>query len=116
VRYAADAAAARGARLTVVTAWRADPRHAGSAGRARREARRTATAVADQAAALHPALVVRVRVAEGEPAEVLAAEAEQAGLLVVGSRGRGAVAGRLLGSVSRAVRCTAACPVAVVRG
>lgn len=57
-----------------------------------------------------------VQVVEGSPAERLleAGERERALLLVVGSRGRGAVDSALFGSVSRTLVTTARCPVAVV--
>jgi nucleotide-binding universal stress UspA family protein len=48
------------------------------------------------------------------PARVLLARAQGAGLVVVGSRGHGAVAGWLLGSVSRQLIHHAPCPVVVV--
>ena len=51
----------------------------------------------------------------GHPGHLLATAAEHAALVVVGSRGRGALAETLLGSVSQAVLHHAHCPVAVVR-
>jgi nucleotide-binding universal stress UspA family protein len=58
---------------------------------------------------------VRTQVAEGTPATALIDAAEGADLLVVGSRGHGAFAGMLLGSVSLHVTTHAPCPVTVVR-
>jgi nucleotide-binding universal stress UspA family protein len=49
------------------------------------------------------------------PARALAAQADGAALLVVGSHGRGALRSALLGSVSHAMIYHAPCPVAVVR-
>jgi nucleotide-binding universal stress UspA family protein len=51
---------------------------------------------------------------EGQPADVLVAEAKDADLLVVGSRGLGGFKGLLLGSVSQQVAHHAPCPVAIV--
>jgi nucleotide-binding universal stress UspA family protein len=58
---------------------------------------------------------VSQRVVMGHPAKVLLDAAEDAALLVVGSRGRGGFTGMLLGSVSQHVIARAACPVVVVR-
>jgi nucleotide-binding universal stress UspA family protein len=52
--------------------------------------------------------------AEGTPSRVLLEVARGADLLVVGSRGRGAFAGSLLGSVSQHCTRHAPCPVVVV--
>jgi nucleotide-binding universal stress UspA family protein len=59
---------------------------------------------------------VDVRLIEGSPADQLLeiARAENAAFLVVGSRGRGPIASRVLGSVSRRLVEEAPCPVVVV--
>jgi nucleotide-binding universal stress UspA family protein len=51
----------------------------------------------------------------GEPRAVLADLSDSAHLLVLGSRGRGVLLSRLLGSISTAVAKTAQCPVVVTR-
>lgn len=65
--------------------------------------------------ALAPELPMETHLALGNAADVLLDAAEGADLLVVGSRGRGAVASLVLGSVSVDVSAHAPCPVAVVR-
>jgi nucleotide-binding universal stress UspA family protein len=57
---------------------------------------------------------VRVKVARGPAAQILLEAAAGAELLVVGSRGHGAFAGMLLGSVSQHCTQHAPCPVIVV--
>jgi nucleotide-binding universal stress UspA family protein len=59
-------------------------------------------------------LEVRSSVVEGPAAEVLVERSTTADLLVVGSRGRGALRGLLLGSVALHAAMHAACPVMVV--
>ena len=63
----------------------------------------------------HGHLEIHTSVVEGYAAPVLIKEAERADLLVVGSRGHGAFAGMLLGSVSEHCAAHAKCPVVVVR-
>jgi nucleotide-binding universal stress UspA family protein len=63
----------------------------------------------------HPSVAASERVAEATPADALIDASRGADLLVVGSRGRSALAGLALGSVSTAVLHRAYCPVAVVR-
>lgn len=55
-------------------------------------------------------------VTESDPRDMLLELAEDASMLVLGSRGHGPMARLFLGSVSLAVTQHAACPVAVVRG
>lgn len=64
----------------------------------------------------YPDVELSVDVVDDRPARALLDRSERARLVVVGSRGRGAVRRALLGSVSHAVLYNAACPVAVVPG
>ncbi len=121
VRWAADEAARRGAALRLVTAfpWAADHvvGHPGLGERYREEmeavARRDLAAAEELTGVADVPVTAELRV--GFPIGTLAEEARRAQLLVVGSRGRGGVAGLLLGSVSAALAAQAACPVVVVR-
>lgn len=61
-------------------------------------------------------VAVETDVRLGSPTASLVEASKDADLLVVGNRGRGAVAGALLGSVAFSVTAQAACPVVVVRG
>jgi nucleotide-binding universal stress UspA family protein len=62
-----------------------------------------------------PDVTVEQIPARDRPVRRLLELSEKAQLLVVGSRGRGALVGLLLGSVSNALLHKAACPVAVIR-
>lgn len=64
----------------------------------------------------YPDVSVQPRLVEEYSRPALIDASAEAGLLVVGARGRGGFAGLLLGSVSQALLHHAHCPVAVVRG
>lgn len=63
----------------------------------------------------YPDVTVRRVVAMGNPADILLERAQHAQLLVVGSRGRGDVAGFFLGATSHALIHQAVCPVLIAR-
>lgn len=63
----------------------------------------------------HPHLRIERRLVPGRASDVLGSASEGASLLVVGSRGRGGLAGLFFGSTSREVLRRAKCPVIVVR-
>lgn len=63
----------------------------------------------------HPGVSVDRQIVAGSIGRVLSDASEQAALLVVGSRGRGAFERMLLGSVGQHVLHHARCPVAIVR-
>lgn len=127
VEVAAGIAAETGAPLVITAVWEPLPievpgraphgfRSYDDAVAARR---RLAEAALDEAAhraqELVPDLAVHTQMAQGRPEHVLAVAAERAGLLAVGSRGRGDVTSLLLGSTSRGVLHESPCPVLVVR-
>jgi nucleotide-binding universal stress UspA family protein len=74
--------------------------------------------VVDAAVALvrqeFPAVQVDGKAVAGSPTHLLALESKNAGLLVVGARGRGGFSGLHLGSISRGLIHEALCPLAVV--
>lgn len=118
--FAFEAAAERGVPLTAVRAW-GDPvmEPASAVLIDRAESTRTEGELLDRTLAgwrtKFPAVEVRTLVAHGVPAAALIEESGNAGLVVVGSRGRGGLAGLLLGSVSQSLLHHAACSVAIVR-
>ncbi len=109
LRYALDLAARRGVPVHAVSVWPTplkDPAEAEGV---------LAGLLAEETAA-HPEVVVRPQPAyDRSPAGGLITAAADAGLVVVGSRGRGGLRGVLLGSVGRALIEHAPCTVVVVR-
>jgi nucleotide-binding universal stress UspA family protein len=65
--------------------------------------------------AQNPAVRVREVVEPGSAAQLIVSHAQDAALVIVGSRGHGGLAGMLLGSVSRAVIDQVECSVMVMR-
>ncbi|MGO4783187.1 universal stress protein [Cryobacterium sp. W22_MBD10_FK3] len=120
---ALDLAAGLAVPVTIVRAWTIDtaPRPANwefgyvssysdYAGAVRDRLAKDTQAVVAQ----HPNLDVEYRVALGGPAKTLIEVSKGSRMLVVGSRGRGGLAGMLLGSVSEQCVRHADCPVLVV--
>ena len=112
VDFAADRAATASAALEIVTCTGEHPDV--EAGRLRASAEMIARAAADRTGDRHPGLTVTRRVEDCPAERTLVDASTDAGLVVVGTRGRGAFTGMLLGSVSHAVIHGAVCPVAVV--
>lgn len=69
---------------------------------------------ASQARLALPGIEVVATALEGSPAAVLVELSKDAGLLVVGSRGRGGFKGLLMGSVSQECTAHAHCPIVIV--
>ncbi|MEW2632991.1 universal stress protein [Streptomyces sp. NPDC048389] len=123
LRFAFEAAAARGAAVRAVRAWSLPPIHGYGPGSMR---------LADEAGGLEPferkalqealapwrerfpAIPVTEHVEIGSPGQVLLSAASRAGLLVVGRRVRRSPVGSRIGSVAHAALHHAGCPVAVI--
>lgn len=80
-----------------------------------REAEGTVAAARDRVLARYPDLTVTTSAVEGAAVQVLAQQSRHAGMVAVGSRGRGGFTALLLGSVSRGLVQRAHCPVFVVK-
>ena len=115
-------ASSRGVGLTVVHTWQVDGVEGTAASLAwsvdwAQLGEEERSVVAEALAGfgeLYPDVDVRRHVTQGSPIEELGRLSQGACLLVVGTRGRGTVAGWLKGSVSQSVLRAAHCPVAVV--
>jgi nucleotide-binding universal stress UspA family protein len=122
LEYGIDFAMHAEAEITIVTAFPKTPDMLGAPqydellSRLVAEAQATAEMAAEQARACGIEKV-RVEVLEGSPAEAILRVAETRGCdcIVVGSRGRGEMAGLLLGSVSDRLAHHAKVPVLIVK-
>ncbi len=123
LRFAAEEARVRGARLRVVHAWHLPLLPGGETSGAdleyvelrRADAERLLTEAVAEIRLEAEGVEIDSAAVEGRAAKVLVDEARDADLLVVGSRGRGGFAGLLLGSVGQQCAQHAICPVAIVR-
>jgi nucleotide-binding universal stress UspA family protein len=131
LRWAAEEAALRSARLVAVHAWTFIPPAAlaepglgpipaadlpGQLEAERDGAQAELDAALAEAFPQGPPVEVEQKLIEDDPAEALERESKSAELVVVGSHGRSGIAAAILGSVSRHVVDHAACPVVVVKG
>jgi nucleotide-binding universal stress UspA family protein len=118
--WAVREAANRGGTVQAVTAWRWDSIDTGP-GAATKPADERARAAAMLEAEIRAlttrhgaATPVASEVVEGRPADVLAAVARQADLLVLGSHGHSRLRHTVLGSVSEECVRMATCPVVII--
>jgi nucleotide-binding universal stress UspA family protein len=120
LRFALEEARIRGAEVKAVSAWHVPPSVYGGGwapasvdfDEFRKLAEAALVDTVEHAGAADVSVTPILR--EGQPADVLCAEAADADLLVVGSRGLGGFRGLLIGSVSQQVVHHAPCPVVVM--
>lgn len=122
IAYAAEEASRRGTDLTAVYAWM-PPLTPGLEYLWSEELVESQRSAAEEAIAIgvaglssrYPDLEVHREIVQAAPVAALVQAGEGAELLVVGSRGRGAISRLLLGSVSHGVLQALPCPVIVTR-
>ncbi|OKK01339.1 universal stress protein [Amycolatopsis sp. CB00013] len=121
VRFAFQEASELGTSVTALRTWSelgpVEPgvRRLGGSRAVHDSARRALAAEVSSVAHEYPDVPFGCVVVRGRAGKVLREYGERAGLIVVGTRGRGGFAGMLLGSVSQGLAGRAPCPVAVVR-
>jgi nucleotide-binding universal stress UspA family protein len=122
LRFAANEARLRGGRLSIVTAWNVPVMvYAGGytagidPGTFKHDAEAVSVAALEEARGIAADVEIEATVTNDQPASALIAAAEDADLLVVGSRGLGGFSRLLLGSVSEQVAHHAQCPLSIVR-
>ena len=122
VKWAAREAALRGTSLRIVAVPPLPPRMTSTPATpgtvsdvVEQSTSEALAAAAQQAAAQEASLTIETHLVAGAPAEVLTDAAQDAALLVLGSRGAGGFSSLILGSVSRYVATHAAAPVVVAR-
>ncbi|MFJ8363406.1 universal stress protein [Streptomyces sp. NPDC093984] len=116
--WAGREAVRRGLPLRIVHAWQwqaLDVALAADEEAHARWAREVVDAARGTLTERHPELTVTAEALQGAPVESLVAEAATAELLVLGSRGHGAVVGFLIGSVGQQVIAESTRPVVLVR-
>ena len=127
LEWAAAEARLRGVRLRAVHAWHLPAAAYGSGGFVppvgggweddlEAAAKAGLAKTLGDAAGILDGIEVEQRVAEGSAAVVLTEAAEDADLLVIGSRGLGGFKELLLGSVGHQVAQRSPCPAVIVRG
>jgi nucleotide-binding universal stress UspA family protein len=126
LRWAQRLAASTGARLEAVIGWQYPVATGWGIGWGtselplgydpRQEMEKVLTDAVDATFGADRPADLKLTVAEGHPAAVLADRSAGALMLVVGSRGHGGFMGLLLGSISANVAEHATCPVLVVHG
>ncbi|MEU8920184.1 universal stress protein [Kitasatospora sp. NPDC048545] len=119
LRWAVGQAVLTGASVHAVAAWEYPSLYGWSAPMVddgfEQTAGRTLSAEIDEVLGPERPVAVRESLVLGHAAEVLLDAAEDADLLVLGSRGRGTFARTLLGSVSARCAVHGSCPVVIVR-
>ncbi|WP_336053964.1 universal stress protein [Streptomyces sp. CA2R101] len=118
VRWGAEEAAARGLSLHLLHSWTSQPLDLPIAQEAENKKRFGAEVLAAAEATaleLHPGISVTTEQVPEPAVDALVDRSGQAAMMVLGSRGHGAIAGFLLGSVSLHVLGRAECPTITVR-